>query len=467
MVTMMRGMTMAGTNENILENHTLLPCFYTNENQGEIDDYDVEKWKRIEDNLKNPIDSFNEFKEIYSKINLKSVDELTFETLEKFCKEDEKKFVSIVQNLQKNILEMPKLFQKDSIPVLTCTSETPEKKVTLTKKQIRCLLSSAFFGVLIPSQTAKSVNNADFLFCQHLDFDMILDGVREDMMAKLKCLMNYFERVSTEDLKGNVSFHRKKLEKLPNFKESKKKIPNCEVYNNNSDKKGFEFFDGCLQADFANKYIGGGVLRYGSVQEEILFMIKPECLVSLLFCPVLESDETILIRGAEKFSEYKGYAQSFEFASNFQDENKMLEDDHLDNQILAFDANEGEDDYEPDNIHRELTKVYCGVSDWTGIEKKTLVTGNWGCGAFGGDLQMKSLIQILAAAEADRNLIYHAFNQIEFSEDLKNLLKTISEKEVTVGQLYTIMTEGFKAELADFRRIQNAVFTKIENSLKE
>ena len=33
--------------------------------------------------------------------------------------------------------------------------------------------------------------------------------------------------------------------------------------------------DYMLQADFANKYIGGGVLGFGCVQEEIRFVISP------------------------------------------------------------------------------------------------------------------------------------------------------------------------------------------------
>ena len=39
---------------------------------------------------------------------------------------------------------------------------------------------------------------------------------------------------------------------------------------------------GMLEADFANMYIGGGVLMGGNVQEEIRFSIAPECIVSLV-----------------------------------------------------------------------------------------------------------------------------------------------------------------------------------------
>ena len=40
---------------------------------------------------------------------------------------------------------------------------------------------------------------------------------------------------------------------------------------------------GMLEADFANMYIGGGVLMGGNVQEEMRFSIAPECIVSLVF----------------------------------------------------------------------------------------------------------------------------------------------------------------------------------------
>ena len=49
--------------------------------------------------------------------------------------------------------------------------------------------------------------------------------------------------------------------------------------------------------DFANKYIGGGVLREGSVQEEIRFVICPELIVSLLFTEVLDPNEAVVITG--------------------------------------------------------------------------------------------------------------------------------------------------------------------------
>ena len=53
-----------------------------------------------------------------------------------------------------------------------------------------------------------------------------------------------------------------------------------------------------IKVDFANKFIGGGVLRKGCVQEEILFTIYPELLSSILFCEEMSDTESIFIIGA-------------------------------------------------------------------------------------------------------------------------------------------------------------------------
>ena len=50
---------------------------------------------------------------------------------------------------------------------------------------------------------------------------------------------------------------------------------------------------GCLQLDFANQTIGGGVLRNGCVQEEIRFLICPELIVSRVLLETLADNEAL------------------------------------------------------------------------------------------------------------------------------------------------------------------------------
>lgn len=58
---------------------------------------------------------------------------------------------------------------------------------------------------------------------------------------------------------------------------------------------------GFLQVDFANKNVGGGVLGYGCVQEEIRFVICPELLVSRLFVETLGDQEAVIVTGIVKY----------------------------------------------------------------------------------------------------------------------------------------------------------------------
>ena len=62
---------------------------------------------------------------------------------------------------------------------------------------------------------------------------------------------------------------------------------------------------GFLQADFANEYVGGGVLRSGLVQEEIRFTICPELIAAMLFSEKMEDTEAISVIGVEQFSCYR------------------------------------------------------------------------------------------------------------------------------------------------------------------
>merc|ERR550534_511506 len=81
---------------------------------------------------------------------------------------------------------------------------------------------------------------------------------------------------------------------------------------------GIERGEGTLQTDFANKYIGGGVMHQGCVQEEIMFLVQPECLVSLMLFAVMRPNEAIVISGTRIYSEYEGYGFRFRWKKPFQ-----------------------------------------------------------------------------------------------------------------------------------------------------
>lgn len=66
--------------------------------------------------------------------------------------------------------------------------------------------------------------------------------------------------------------------------------------------------------------MGGGALNYGCVQEEIRFVICPELHVSMLFSRMLLSNESVIIKGSERYSEYTGYAGLFKWSGDYVDQ---------------------------------------------------------------------------------------------------------------------------------------------------
>ncbi|KAG0287170.1 hypothetical protein BGZ98_004780, partial [Dissophora globulifera] len=229
--------------------------------------------------------------------------------------------------------------------------------------------------------------------------------------AKLRCIIHYFDRITT---------NKSPLED--------------------------EAPPGALQLDFANKIIGGGVLGNGAVQEEIRFAICPELIVSRLFTQNLQDNEALLIKGAERFSNYNGYGVSDNLGR------RMTE-------ICAIDAlpfwtkQQRLRQFSRKSVLRELNKAVVGFrrspitsSSWglCRAEAQTSVvsaiaTGNWGCGAFGGHLELKFLIQLMAASvchgySADdrddslplgREIVYYTYGLDDFADQVESFMSNL------------------------------------------
>lgn len=137
----------------------------------------------------------------------------------------------------------------------------------LTRYQTSCLLALAFFHLLPPS----SRHGSRF---QHLSLLAILeDGFFQSQQSKCLCLIGYFDRLlkaereDDEDfMKRCISIERKVLEREFFLKEywmkSETLLGSFEIHSNGV----IEECDGSLQVDFANEFIGGGVLQQGNVQ---------------------------------------------------------------------------------------------------------------------------------------------------------------------------------------------------------
>ncbi|GKF31859.1 poly(ADP-ribose) glycohydrolase 1-like protein isoform X1, partial [Tanacetum coccineum] len=145
---------------------------------------------------------------------------------------------------------------------------------------------------------------------------------------------------------GNVSFERKVLavDRTINYipypkaeSWSKSVVPLCPFEACSSGLIEDQLKE-ALEVDFANKYLGGGALNKGCVQEEIRFMINPELIAGILFLPCMAENESIEVVGAERFSNYTGYASTFRFCGDFLDTKDSDITGRRKTRIIAMDA---------------------------------------------------------------------------------------------------------------------------------
>lgn len=302
---------------------------------------------------------------------------------------------------------------------------------------------------------------------------------RPKQVAKLTCLLNYFNvivaakqgffpsNVSDLILRRRISVERIVAEKthggewwLHECNNPLSKVEYMPKFHR------IETAHHAIQADFANKHIGGGVLRTGCVQEEIRFIISPETLISVFLCDPLDDNEALIIRNTVQISSYTGYSQSFKctgFSKGLleifsESKNTLPTDDILCIDATPFTSEEQRRrQFEVHAIIRELEKCRCGLSGTMG---KPFATGNWGCGVFGGDSQLKAVIQWLAASACSVDLLYFPFDDMS-TADLTRLHEAC--KSLTVSHLARCLFECL-AEEANHNRLIPAMIERMQIS---
>ncbi len=121
-----------------------------------------------------------------------------------------------------------------------------------------------------------------------------------------------------------ISFHRQSIPSdFSPFWSSLSSTIHCPVEIHHAgtiESSGSDF----IHLDFANKYIGGGILHTGAVQEEIRFLVCPELIIGCLLAEELGENECLFVHGIEQFSTYEGYGrETFRFAGNHVDTTPM------------------------------------------------------------------------------------------------------------------------------------------------
>lgn len=430
------------------ENFVRMPCsdqsLYPKKTEKKNRKKLVQRWNLIEQALSRAMKSFDDLESAILEYNMR--DRWQFDGLKLFLNSlnEEEELPRFFSDLLPRMAELGlKLPEKLTSP-LPLLKRRQNRSITLSQEQISCLLANAFFCTF-PRRNAHG-KHKEYSNYPYINFNRLYES---DHSEKLRCLFHYFRRRMSGKCGNNlVTFHRRclPLDQIPNWSRSKKTLTKLRVSPTGTiEDDGI----GMLQVDFANKYVGGGVLGNGCVQEEIRFLICPELIVSRLFSEKLDDNEVLIVSGFERYSKYKGYASTFNFDGDYQQSSEATIDDFGNVQqptsyLVAMDALQFPSyvcQYSEQNVRRELDKAYVGFyNSENSRNPATVATGNWGCGAFGGDSRLKALIQLMAAAENDRDVLYFTFGDQNLADQLYEIYVFLTEtQKITVGKLYQLI----------------------------
>jgi poly(ADP-ribose) glycohydrolase len=293
--------------------------------------------------------------------------------------------------------------------------------ISLTASQVFHLISMSF--LCIPLIDEKGANSMRYGTC------CLMYVNRPKQVAKLTCLMNYFNiyiacqlgqcepHLTRQITSRNIEFVRIVCDETHGAEwwcdQTSVSLSPMTILPMG---EAIESVPNAVHADFANKHIGGGVLRRGAVQEEIRMIISPESLVAVFLSDPMQPNEAVLIRNTIRFNAYAGYSQSFrcsgiseEIIESMQNGQECIPLE----EIICMDAipfgADNSRQFSLPCILRELEKCRIALSS-DQISAPKFATGNWGCGVFGGDPQLKAVIQWLAASVAGKEVVYCPFD---------------------------------------------------------
>ena len=401
----------------------------------------------IKTKFNQPIENITDLNKIFFKGQCRFFDYINYN-----YKKEGEEFVKIFDNYKQLVNNIENIL-KPEIPLLK--TNTPKINLKLTRKEVALIFLLSFFNLIDLGQEKFHYTNS---FCV---FRILFSSMTIEFG---RCFLNYLTIVgkwlseNNPILDEKIVYIRESLKLNEEIFKKEKKLCDINIYEKGS------LFDGddSYFIDFANMYIGGGVLEGGCVQEEILFAVQPEAIVSMFFMEVMSENDAIRIDNTIRYSEYSGYGRSFKFTKSAIDmnninsikRNKFIAIDacvqyqfgygYMDTRVIKRDIHKAYVGFNLINFDQNKKEITCENKQDVEIQNKAIVkneenknfgeksigTGNWGCGAFGGDHELKFFQQWIAASFAGvERLDYYTFEAKQ--------MKLISQKLDIIKQKYT------------------------------
>lgn len=401
-----------------------------------------QRWNLIEESLLRKINNSRQLENAIKKYNTRYQEIWDFVTLHELFETQlspeysHQFFEHYLPKLISLALQLPHMVQCP-IPLL---KQGKNKSISMSQQQVACLLANAFLCTFPRRNTDRS--NSEYSNYPDINFNKLFSRRGQNVIEKLKCILNYFVRVLDKMPTNVVTFQRRSTDAEIDWESSSVKLSRTKFLVKSKGK--IEEGKGMLQVDFANRFVGGGVLGHGCVQEEIRFVINPEMIVARLFTESLKDQEALIIIGCEQFSSYSGYASCFRWAGDFVDTTPLDIYRRRKCRVVAIDAllyKSCYDQFKKGNFTRDLKKAYVGFISESPFDRSPVASGLWGCGAFNGHAIRSALIQLMACSMAQRNIVLYTFGDSFVRSEIIDVYTFLQEKDLSVGQLYKLLNK--------------------------
>ncbi len=285
------------------------------------------------------------------------------------------------------------------------------------------------YNKLVDAPKPEGLDASEYYKKQLLDNVPDPDEVFWLSLEKLKVLFGYFEiamDIGLDSLKEE-SIIVSRLKGSHDITDVCK--PLCEVEFINTYMKA----EDPIKVDFANKRIGGGVLKHGCCQEELMFLSNPDLIGLMPLVPILAEDEAVVVSGVKQMFVISGYGYTAQLSGQYNLDVAQT--------IIMVDAidyrNNNKEQYEMSNKMIELNKL---IVAYSGIKNGSCIsTGNWGCGIYAGDPRIKFMLQWLAASSNGHNLKFYAKSNYYWSSQVYSRFKALDTKKLLE---YVIQTKN-------------------------
>jgi len=324
-------------------------------------------------------------------------------------------------------LEMPTLFEGVQVPIFKMRSSwtTPatfgKQSFSLSRRQCACLLAHSFFGSL---KRPSNVLPNDWRFTV---VDLFVGTAMSPSSGMT--FLNYFTMLGKHGIPDeSLTFERQGYKKGPSpwqWEDNYKPLCPVSIVTGNIEDSVAD-----LHVEFANAFVGGGVMTGDAAMEETLFLVKPELMVAMALENRMVDEEVVCISGAHKYSLTTGSGHSLAFVGDYDNKRSGPPP-----KVVAIDAVRGGGPSMTEAaMLRDMNKARIAFEGATEV-----ATGHWGCGAYGNNHDLMFLKQWLAASEAGaRKLHYYDFDRKQ-SHHIFPLSRKMGH--LTVGQAWKFLQE--------------------------